>query len=391
MTRYLIVGGGMTGAAAIEGVRERDADGAITVLTDEAVGPYDRPPLSKGLWKGQPRDSVWRSLPDGVDLRLGVRATAIDPRGHAVTDEAGQSYAYDRLLLATGGTPRRLAHDSARVVYFRTIADYDRLRALADTASRFVVIGGGFIGSELAASLAASHKKVSLVVRERHIGARLFPEELAAFLDRFYREHGVEVLTGEGVAAIGEAGAEATVVTTSGRRLLADGVVAGLGILPNAGLAAAAGLRVGDGIAVDEHLRAGAPDIFAAGDVARFLSPALGHDLRCEHEDNANTMGRIAGHNMAGAMEPYHHLPFFYSDIFDAGYEAVGDIDPRLETLSDWVEPFGKGVIYYLKGERVRGVLLWNVWGAVETARDMIRHEVVSDRDTLLERIGAHE
>src|SRR5262249_23630480 len=145
-----------------------------------------------------------------------------------------------------------------------------------------------------------------------------------------------------------------------------DVVVAGIGIAPNVGLAQAAGLSVRDGILVDGMLRTSAADIFAAGDVANFPCPALERRLRFEHEDNAEAMGRIAGHNMAGHSEAYRHLPFFYSDLFDLGYEAVGQIDSSMETVEDWVDKFQKGVIYYLRDGHVRGVLLWNIWGQVE-------------------------
>jgi len=146
----------------------------------------------------------------------------------------------------------------------------------------------------------------------------------------------------------------------------------GLGIEPNDKLAQAAGLKVENGIVVDEFLRTSHPDIYAAGDVARFFNPALEKSIRVEHEDNANTMGRLAGLNMAGKSEPYHHLPFFYSDMFELGYEAVGELDSRLETFADWKQPNKEGVIYYLHNGRVRGVLLWNVWGQVDAARALI-------------------
>ena len=149
-------------------------------------------------------------------------------------------------------------------------------------------------------------------------------------------------------------------------------MIAGLGIVPNVELARQAGLAVSDGIEVDERLRTSRPEIYAAGDVAQFPSPALGKRMRVEHEDNANTMGKIAGQNMAGADQPYEHLPFFYSDLFDLGYEAVGDVDARHETVVDWKAEFREGVVYYLDGGRVRGVLLWNTWGQVDAARALI-------------------
>ena len=160
--------------------------------------------------------------------------------------------------------------------------------------------------------------------------------------------------------------------TRSGRRLETAAVVAGLGIEPDVELAVAAGLAAANGIVVDEHLRTAHPDVYAAGDVANVFSPALDRRVRVEHEDAATTMGRAAGRAMAGDETPYAHLPFFYSDLFDMGYEAVGILDARLETVSDWKEPFREGVVYYLQDGRVRGVLLWNVWGQVDAARQLI-------------------
>ena len=156
------------------------------------------------------------------------------------------------------------------------------------------------------------------------------------------------------------------------RQVLVDGVVAGIGIQPNVELAQTAGLQVENGIIVDEFLRSSHPDIYAAGDVAAFYNPALGKRIRVEHEDNANTMGRQAGRSMAGVSEPFHHLPFFYSDLFDLGYEAVGELDSRHEIVADWKEPNKEGVIYYMQSGRVRGVLLWNVWKQVDAARKLI-------------------
>jgi NADPH-dependent 2,4-dienoyl-CoA reductase/sulfur reductase-like enzyme len=162
------------------------------------------------------------------------------------------------------------------------------------------------------------------------------------------------------------------VKTALGRELLVDGVIAGLGIEPNKALAAAAGLEVDNGIVVDALLRTRHPDIYAAGDVANFYNPALGKRIRVEHEDNANTMGKHAGRNMAGEQASYDYLPFFYSDLFDLGYEAVGELDARSTIVADWKEPYREGVVYYLQDGRVRGVLLWNVWGQVDAARQLI-------------------
>lgn len=376
--KYMIVGAGMTGDAAVTGIREVDPSGSIALIGDETDRPYNRPPLSKALWKGEPLDSVWRSAGDrGAELLLGRRIVALDPAARKATDDHGAGYTYEKLLLATGGAPRRLPFGGDHVVYLRTLADYRRLRALADERRRFAVIGGGFIGAEIAAGLAMNAREVTVVFPEEGLGGRVFPRDLGRNLNGYYQEKGVRVLAehavvgvtprGEGVALeVRPAGGGAV------REILVDGVVAGIGIRPNVDLAAAAGLEVGDGILVDELLRTSHPDILAAGDVASFPSPALGKRVRVEHEDNANTMGQAAGRSMAGAAEPYHHLPFFYSDLFDLGYEAVGETDARLEVVADWKTPYREGVLYYLEDGRVRGVLLWNVWGQVDAARRLI-------------------
>jgi NADPH-dependent 2,4-dienoyl-CoA reductase/sulfur reductase-like enzyme len=371
--KYLIIGGGMTADAAVEGIRQADPSGSITLIGSEPHQPYNRPPLTKALWKGKPFDSIWRRTNrEGVDLRLGRTVTMLDPTRQQATDDQGGTYEWEKVLLATGGTPRRLGGADDRVIHYRTVDDYTRLRALTEQGRRFAVIGAGFIGSEIAAALAMNGKDVVLLFPGEGIGGRVYPRDLSLFLNDFYREKGVDVQPGQRIARVDPEGAKARVRTESGRDLLVDGVVAGLGIEPNTPLARAAGLEVRDGIVVDEMLRAGHPDVYAAGDVAAFRNPALGERIRVEHEDNANTMGRAAGRNMAGASEPYHHLPFFYSDLFDLGYEAVGDLDARLETFADWKQPYREGVVYYLRHGRVRGALLWNTWDQVNPARRLI-------------------
>ena len=370
---YLIVGGGMTAAAAVQGIRAIDRAGAIGVIGLEPHPPYQRPPLSKGLWKGMPLDSVGIDLAQqAVDLYLGRTAQMLDPAQKQVIDDQGTRFSFDTLLLATGGTPRRFPWGGDDVIYYRTLDDYRRLRALTEHGQRFAVIGGGFIGSEIAAALAMNGKDVVMLFPAAGIGAHIFGPDLSTFLNTYYRQHGVEVRPGETARGLARRAGKLALQTTSGHELLVDGVVAGIGIEPNIALAQAAGLEVNNGIVVDAVLRTSHPDIYAAGDVASFVNPALGTRLRVEHEDNANTMGRQAGQNMAGERAPYEHLPFFYSDLFDLGYEAVGELDARLEMVADWKDPFHEGVVYYLRDGRVRGVLLWNVWEQVDAARRLI-------------------
>jgi NADPH-dependent 2,4-dienoyl-CoA reductase/sulfur reductase-like enzyme len=383
--RYLIVGGGMSGHAAAAAIRELDQDGVVTMLAGEGERPYARPPLSKGLWLGKPEEKVFLPEVPGLDLRSACRAVALDLAGREVRDDRGETHRYDALLLATGGTPRRLPFGGDRVVYFRTLADYRRLRAVA--GRRVAVVGGGFIGSELAASLAATGKEVTMVFPEAGVGARAYPAELSASVTRTFEEKGVRVLAGQTVAAIEPRGEATAVRTGGGAEILADAVVAGLGIEPDTSLARAAGLRCSDGIEVDAALETSAPGVFAAGDVARFPSDALGERVRVEHEDAALSQGRTAGRNMAGAGERYLHLPFFYSDMFDLGYEAVGRLDARLETVASWKTPFREGVVYYLEGDRVRGVLLWGVFGQVDAARELVSGRTQVGREVLPDAI----
>jgi len=360
----------MTGDAAAKAARRHDPEGRVMLVGAEPYPPYQRPPLSKALWHGTAEETIWFEPMDGVELRTGTRIVAVDLERRRAVDDAGEEYEWERLLLATGARPREL-EGADGVVYFRTIDDFHLVRERAVPGARAVVIGGGFIGSELAAALTGSGARVTMVVPEPGIGARLFPADLSAFVTGYYREQGVEVLAGETVAAV----RDGVVQTGSGRSLPADLVVAGLGVEPRTELAEAAGLSVDGGIVVDELGRAvGRDDVFAAGDVASFPITALGRRFRIEHEDHANTHGRVVGENMAGAGGAYDHLPFFYSDLFDLGYEAVGEVDSRLDTVATWEEPNHSGVIAYVDAERrPRGYLLWNVWDALEPARAAIR------------------
>ncbi len=371
--KYLVIGGGMTADSAVRAIRSIDSSGSIALVSAESIPPYDRPPLSKGLWKDEMLENIWRKTENlNVDLHLGRNIVSLDLTKKHVKDNQGQHYKFDKLLLATGGTPREFRFGGDEIIYFRTIQDYKRLRALSEKGNRFAVIGSGFIGSEIAAALTISGKQVIMIFPDAGIGAHMFPHDLALFVNDYYRKKGVEIWSQESVTDLKTHNKFPLVVTKSERSFLVDGVVAGIGTQPNTKLAEMAGLTVDNGIIVDEFLRTRHPDIYAAGDAASFYNPALGRRIRVEHEDNANTMGQCAGRNMTGESESYDHLPFFYSNLFELNYEAVGEVDSRLEMVSDWKEPYREGVVYYLKEGRVCGVLLWNVRGLVNVARQLI-------------------
>lgn len=374
--QYLIVGGGMTADAAIDGIREVDPEGRIALICAEKVPPYDRPPLTKDLWKGGEVEQIWRHTNDkAVDIYLSHRIKQIDPDKKTAMDDHGQEYEYEKLLLATGGTPRELPFGNDNVLYYRSYADYEKLRHLVEVeGDRFAVIGGGFIGSELAAALTLNGQQVTMVFTGAAICGRLFPPGLAQHVTNHYEDKGVRVLSGQTVNGITEQDGALQVSTGKGAQFEVDHVVAGIGIQPNTELAEAIGLAVEDGIRVAEDLQTDEADIYAAGDVAAFPSHIGYGRRRVEHEDNALTMGRVAGRNMAGKPEPYTHIPMFYSDLFDLGYEAVGQIDSELDMVEDWqADDYAKGVVYYLDGGQVKGVLLWNVWDKVDEARALLR------------------
>lgn len=378
---YVIVGAGLSGASAVEGIRQVDKRGSILLLGAEEDLPYDRPPLSKQLWTGGKtvteivlHDEAFYKT-NAVDVRLGTEVTQIDAAAHTICDNQDNACRYERLLLATGGTPRRLSipgGDLEGISYYRTLHDYRELRGAAVEGKSVLVIGGGFIGSEMAASLRTNKLSVTMIFPSPWLVSRVFPESLGRYLTEQYRAKGVEVLAGDVPLSIQRDGHQYVTATRAGREVRTDLVLVGIGITPNLLLAQSAGLSTDNGVLVNEFLQTSASDIYASGDIARFPEAGFG-PRRLEHWDNAVSQGKHAGRNMAGASEPFSYIPFFFSDLFEFGYEAVGDIDSRLTTFADWQEENKTGVIYYLDGQRMRGAMMCNVWGKVDEARALIQ------------------
>ena len=389
---YIIVGAGLAGASAIEGIRERDAQGTILLVGAEPQRPYNRPPLSKQLWTGKEAlDKIFvHDLEfyerQRVALLLNTEIATLDARAKAVVDRNGERYQYGKLLLATAGQPRRLSipgSDLDGISYFRTYEGYVRLRSAADKAKAAVVIGGGFIGSELAAALNMIGREVTMIFPEPYLVNRVFPEPFGRAIQKNYVDRDVRILHGDRPVSISRSGERFAVRTQNGAQIESDVVVVGIGIAPELKLATQAGLQTGNGIVVNERLQTSDPNIYAAGDNAFFPYKALGKSMRVEHWDNAINQGKYAGRNMAGAAEPYDYMPFFFSDLFDFGYEAVGEVDASLETYADWQEKFRTGVIYYLADGMVRGVMLCNVWEKVDAARELIQKREKRTRESL--------
>lgn len=378
---YVIVGGGLAGASAVRGIRQLDTNGSVLLMGEEKHLPYNRPPLSKNLWFGKTRvEEIFvhdRGFYDqnGVTVALGDKAVKLDPVGKTVTDMNGASYGFGKLLLATGGVPRRLTipgSDLDGICYFRNLDDYLRTRSVAAEGKSALVVGGGFIGSELAAALNAT-LEVTLIFPGAYLCSRVFPPYLGQALQLHYQKRGVRILPSDTPTAISKIDGRFRTQTSSAKNIESDLLIVGIGLAPAIDLAQEAGLAVGNGIVVNEYLATSHPDIYAAGDNAFFPYQALEQHMRIEHWDNAFAQGEWAGRNMAGAHEPFTYQPYFFSDLFEFGYEATGEVDARLETFADWQKENYTGVIYYLRDGKVRGVMMCNVWDKIEAAREMIR------------------
>jgi NADPH-dependent 2,4-dienoyl-CoA reductase/sulfur reductase-like enzyme len=379
---YIIVGGGLAGTSAIEGIRELDKKGSILLIAGEKHLPYDRPPLSKKLWFGKKKveeiflhDEKFYDQ-NGITVKTGTRVTSLDAPKKIVVDHKDNTYGFKKLLLATGGVPRTLPIPGGNlegICYYRYLDDYLRIRQEASAGKSAVVIGGGFIGSEIAAALNINKVDVTMIFPDPYLVNRVFPEYLGRAIQDQYRSRGIKILADEQPSVFSKNANKFTTYTLSGKKIESDMVIVGIGIAPYLDLARNAGLQTANGIIVDEYLKTSLPDIYAAGDNAFFPYQALGKQTRIEHWDNALNQGKWAGRNMAGAREPFTYMPYFFSDLFEFGYEAVGEVDARLETFADWQKENDTGVIYYLKDGKVRGAMMCNVWEKVEAARTLIR------------------
>jgi 3-phenylpropionate/trans-cinnamate dioxygenase ferredoxin reductase subunit len=330
--RFVIVGAALAGASAAATLREAGYEGEILLIGAEPQLPYNRPPLSKGYLRGQERFEDQLVKPSSyyaeqaIGLRLGTRATRIDPARRIVGLDGGEEVSYDRLLVTTGGRNRTLATPGADlpgILQLRTVEDCDRIRAVAQAGRRAVVIGLGFIGSEVTASLRQLGLAVTAIEGNPVPLARVLGPEVGAVLAGIHRDRGVELVMEDSVAAFEGAGRVERVRTKKGRVLECDLVVAGIGIVPNTELLAAAGAAVDNGVLVDQHCRTSLPDVYAAGDVANHLHPLFGR-LRVEHWNNGYQQGRAAARAMLGGPEPYDYLHSFWSDQYDHLIEYVG-------------------------------------------------------------------
>ena len=380
--RIVIVGGGLAAGTAAAALRDAGYDGDVVLHAAEPHLPYERPPLSKGYLAGEKdADSLlvhpasWYAEND-VDVRTGSRVERIDADAHTVT-AGGATESFDRLLIATGASPRRLAaadESGAPVAYLRTREDSDRLRSALAPGHRIAILGGGFLGLEVAAAARTAGADVTVLEALDLPLLRVLGPEIGAVFADLHREHGVDLRLGAKVTGFDGDGRRARLTVDGSADVDADLLVVGIGASPDIALAEAAGLAVDDGILVDERMRTSHPDVFAAGDVARARHPALGRSIRVEHWDNAIRQGRVAGSTMAGAEATVTDLPYFFTDQYDLGMEYVGDVGPdgydEVVIRGDVAKRVFRA--FWVAGGKVVAAMQANDWDASDTLRPAI-------------------
>jgi 3-phenylpropionate/trans-cinnamate dioxygenase ferredoxin reductase subunit len=338
----VIVGGGLAGARAAESARGGGYQGRVVIVGDEASLPYERPPLSKAVLRGEAEldstlvhDAGFYSGA-AIELLTGVRVVGIDATARRINIASAASIGFDTLVMATGATPRRLdipGADLAGVHYLRTADDATSLHGAIKNASRVAVIGAGWIGSEVAASARSMGADVVLIDPSLFPLHRVLGTKVAVAFRQLHADHGVQLRLGVGVTELRGTGSVEQVVLSDGRIEHADVVVIGVGAVPRIELAASSGLKVDNGILVDANLETNVPGIFAAGDIANAWHPHYKRHLRVEHWANARYQGTAAGHNATGEHEVYDRLPYFYSDQYDVNLEYVGHAQPDDEVV----------------------------------------------------------
>jgi 3-phenylpropionate/trans-cinnamate dioxygenase ferredoxin reductase subunit len=379
---HVIVGAALAGAKAAEALRAEGFEGRIVLVGDEPELPYERPPLSKDYLRGESERDAARVHPEAfyddndIELRTATTVERIETSVREAWLSTGERVAYDRLVLATGAEPRRLPVAGAEldgVHYLRDLADADAIAARLRGGGAAVIVGGGWIGAEVAASARQSGVDVTLVEQAALPLERVLGAELGQVYADLHREHGVELLTGVGVSGFEGAGRVERVTLADGRRLETDLVVAGLGVLPRTELAVQAGLAVDDGVLVDERLESSEPGIFAIGDVANAFHPFYGRRLRVEHWANALHQPETAARAMLGKPAAYERLPYFFSDQYDVGMEYSGFTSGGEEVVFRGDPATREFIAFWLRDGVVAAGMNVNVWDVVDPIQDLIR------------------
>ncbi len=379
---FVIVGASLAGGRAAETLRQEGFDGRIILIGAEPERPYERPPLSKEVMRGEaPDDKVYLRPPEfyaeqDIELRLGAPAERLDPRERSIVLSSNEYLRYDRLLITTGAKVRRLdvpGGDLPGVYYLRTIADTRAIRDAARSASRAVVIGAGFIGAEVAASFRVMGLDVAVLEVLPVPLQRVLGEDVGRLYAQIHREHGVDLRLGEGIAEFRGAGRVEEVVTSSGRRIACDLAVVGVGVQPEVDWLHGSGVEVQNGVVVDELCATNLPGVYAAGDVANWWHPLLGERLRVEHWENAQNQGIAAAKSMLGKGEPYAPVPYFWSDQYDLTLQYVGHATGQDEVIFRGPRDPHHLLAFYLRDGRLRAAIGVNRPRDITAARRLIR------------------
>ncbi len=392
MTQYLIVGGGLAGASAVEGIRELDKDGEIIVMSAERELPYHRPPLSKGYLAGREQletvrvhDAVWYR-DNRVRYRLGVEAKSVHMGKGSVTLKNGERLNYDRLLVCTGSRARHLnvpGTDAQGFFLLRTLADATQLKAAIKPGSKVVLVGGSFVGVEVAATARSLGAEVTVLEMGPAVYGRFADPGLSDFFQRLLESHGIRVRTGVRVARVKSTNGHVTgVESETGDQYAADVVVAGVGAEPNTEWLANSGFAIDrGGVVVNLRLETNGENVWAAGDIARFPDPVTRQPRRLEHWDNALAQGKQAGRNMAGAAESYLHQSAFFSDLFDVTVNVLGDTDKpdSVQIKGDTTVAAPNFTAHYVRGHKFTGAVMVNLMTANRTSEfDQLQQSILS-------------
>jgi len=383
---YVIVGGGMVAGYAVKGIRQEDTDGSILLVSKDADVPYERPALSKKLWLDDEftEEDIRVGAEDypNVSFKFNTTVNKIDRENKSIQLGDDSVVYYNKLLLATGGEPLTIdGADDNHVIVFRDWSDYRKLRQFSGNNRHVILIGGGYIGSEIAAALAQNNTQVTMVYLENTLGENQFPEEITAEYEGTFKKNGVELISGKKAESYQRDGEQLVVILDNGSQIKGDTIVIGLGVSPRIELAKASGLKLdGDGVEVDEYLQTSDSAIWSAGDIVYYPDKILGYQ-RIEHVDHARNSGEQVGRNMAGAHEAYTHTPYFYSNIFNISWQAIGTMDPTLPQIFDKRE--NGTIVYFLKDDQLVGVLVWNVNVDLDDVRNLLANPP-ADNDQLL-------
>ena len=383
---YVLVGGGMGSGFATLGIRDHDPDGSVLIISNETHVPYERPALTKKLWiddEFQEEDTkIGAEDEDNVDIVFEREVVKITPEDQTVTLENGDVVSYGNLLLSTGGEPNSIEGPEDEAVFtFRELDDYRKLRQRSGDQQEVIIVGGGYIGSELAASLSQNNTKVTMVFPQKQLGADMFPEELLEEYNHLFTDHGVNLISGVEAESYSREGNQLVLKLNDGSEIKGDTIVIGLGVNPRIKLAEESGLEMSNqGVVVNEKLQTSDDNVWAAADIATYPDVILGRK-RLEHVDHARNSGRQVGANMAGAEEDYTHTPYLYSMLYSLNWEAVGTLDLSLETLIDQRDE-GK-IVFYIDDEQLEGVLVWNVDVDLDDVRNLLANPPADKNDLI--------